>query len=71
MRFKAINTLRSSMYLRLRDFSLGIAGLIKAPLKMITNNRILRKAPWGEEPGSNLLVEVDPLYLMNIDLLVK
>ena len=71
MSFKAINTLRSSMYLRLREFILGMAGLSKAPLKMIINKRIPRKAPWGEEPGSNLLVEVDPLYLMNIDLFVR
>ena len=45
LRFMAINMLRSSTYLRFRECNLGIAGLSRAPLKMIKNNKIPRKAP--------------------------
>ena len=63
--------LKSSMYLRFSELGLGMAGLSKAPLKMMMNSRIPKKAPWGEDPGKSFLDEDSPLYLMYMDLSVR
>ena len=47
---------------------LGIAGLIAALLNLMMKKRLPRKTPWGEDPGSDLLVEEQPLNLRSMDL---
>ena len=63
--------LRSSIYFRLREFSLGMAGLKSAPLNTMMKSKIPRKAPWGDDPGNHFLEDIDPLYLMYIERSVR
>ena len=59
------------MYLRVREFGLGTAGLNMAPLNIIINNKIPRNAPCGDDPGRCFLEDVAPIYLINMDLSVR
>ena len=62
---QVINILKS------KEFGLGTAGLKRAPLNIIINSKIPRNAPCGVDPGRCFLEDVAPMYLMNMDLLVR
>ena len=60
LRLSAKRRDKSSIYFRCIEVGLGIAGRRSAPLNMMIKNKIPKKAPWGVDPGSDLLLEVAP-----------
>ena len=68
LRLKAYSMLRSSMYLRLREFGLGTASFKRAPLNMMIKRRMSRYAPWGEDPVRSFLEDVSLYNACIIDL---